>query len=789
MSLTLSERQATKARETTRNKIQTLLSSWLRAWEIYPIILIASFLRLYRLDTTAFSYDQSMLFRMAYDAVHYGLIPATSNGSSVFTMHPPLTVYLLMLPALFSANPLWAAVMTALFNVVAVVMTYIFTRRYYGRFAATIAGLLYATAQTTIIFSRFIWQPTLLAPFTILFLFALFRGVVERRKGWLFPALVLLGVMYQLHELTLLLAPLLLVALLLAPRTIRPRDLVLAFVFLLLIFAPYLVWEVNMKFADIHTALGLARAHAQIDTKAVTFYQRFLNSYYYDERFLGTSYFDPTGSASSLVFKLLPILTWSRQILVFLLLGGFAIAGVFVAGLRISPIPTPGRGQATPGRGQAIAPTMLRRSQTAAPGRGQAVYLSPRQGSPTVTRKSQTATPGRGQAVAPTMLRRSQIPFAQIHDWWTGLRGDPSRCGLVVLLVWQIVPVLLLSRHTAPVHQHYLLLVTPGPFILVGFCIARLISWFHGRQPACLWRGMGYAVYTLTAILVSVQLLGSTASLIDTVNGINSHIFGYNELGYLQHALQDADQLAQKRHLNRVYITMSTYDDTMTAMPFLAESMRTPTTLFDATSCLVLPAPGAGPAVLLVRSTDKVVTALLPHFAAATLVDQPPLLGTSPFQLYIVRTGGRSGGGGQATPGQNGFVNHLQLLAPRAQQLSPGTSPFLVTRWTLLRNEQPRLRRAYSYIMRAKPDLPNAGSMRSDCTLTSIRAGDQLITPFRLPQGSPLPSSFRITSQFLVTSPYTISLGPLHFETANTQGAPVALQAVHGSDAITVPNS
>ncbi len=795
MGLTLSKRQATKARETARFKIQTMLSSWLRAWEIYPIIVIASFLRLYRLDTTAFSYDQSMLFRMAYDAVHYGLIPATSNGSSIFTLHPPLTVYLLMLPALFSANPLWAAVMTALFNVVAVLLTYIFTRRYFGRLAATIAALLYATAQTTIIFSRFIWQPTLLAPFTILFLFALFWGVVERRKGWLFPALVLLGVMYQLHELTLLLAALLLVAILLAPRTIRLRDLVLALVFLLLIFAPYLVWEVTTKFADIHTALGLARGHAQIDTKAVTFYQRFLNSYYYDERFLGSSYYDPTGSASSLVFKFLPILTWSRQILVFLLLGGFATAGVFVSGLRskISPTPTgegPSTGEGpTPGRGQAVAPTMLRRRQTATgegptPGRGQAV-------APTMLRRSQSPTgegptPGRGQAIAPTMLRRSQIPFARIYEWWMGLRADPARCGLVVLLVWQIVPVLLLSRHSAPIHQHYLLLVIPGPFILVGFCIARVISWFHQRQPARLWRGMRYAMYAVTALLLSVQLLGSTASLVDTVNGINSHIFGYDELGYLQHALKEADQLAQQRHLNRIYIPMSTYDDTLTAMPFLAEQMRTPTTLFDAASCLVLPAPGAGPAVLLVRSTDKVVTALLAHFATVTLVDQPPLLGTSPFQLYVVTPGVHSGRSGRPISTSNGFVKHLQLLAPRAQQLRLGTSPFLVTSWTLLRNEQPRLRSAYTYIMRARPDLPNAGSIRSDCTLTSIRAGDQLITTFRLPQGSLLPSSFGITSQFLMTSPYTIALGPLHFETANTQGAPVALQTVHGSDAITI---
>src|SRR5256885_475099 len=143
-------------------------------------------------------------FPLAYDTVHHGLIPATSNSSSIGTANPPIAVYLLVIAAFFSPDPLWATASTALFNVVAVLLAYIFTRRYYGRLAATIAALLYATAQTTVIFSRFIWQPTLLAPFTILFLFALFWGVVERRKGWLFPALVLLGVMYQLHELTLL---------------------------------------------------------------------------------------------------------------------------------------------------------------------------------------------------------------------------------------------------------------------------------------------------------------------------------------------------------------------------------------------------------------------------------------------------------------------------------------------------------------------------------------------------------------------------------------------------------
>src|SRR5205823_4015855 len=122
------------------------------------------------------------------------------------------------------------------------------------------------------------------------------------------------------------------------------------------------------------------------------------------------------------VFKFLPILTWSRQILVFLLLGAFATAGAFVLQFRGKKSQTP-----VPG------PT---------PGRGQAIYLSPL-----------LPLPANNRQGSPTMLRRSQLAFARIYEWWMDLRADPARCGLVVLVVWQIVPVLLLSRHTALIHQ------------------------------------------------------------------------------------------------------------------------------------------------------------------------------------------------------------------------------------------------------------------------------------------------------------------------------------------------
>src|SRR5258708_19927440 len=207
------------------------------------------------------------------------------------------------------------------------------------------------------------------------------------------------------------------------------------------------------------------------------------------------------------------------------------------------------------------------------------------------------------------------FPLDRFYTWWSNLRNNPARCGLVVLLAWQVVPPLLLARHATSIHQHYLLLTIPGPFILIGFFITHLLLWFRQRGSAFFWQGTRYVTYAVTALILSIQLMGSIAALTDTVNGVNSHVFGYNDLGSLQHALHEADQVAQQHHFNRVYITISSSDDSLTGLPFLAEQMRTSTTLFDPTRCLVLPGREAGPAVLLMRSTHSLASSLLRRFA------------------------------------------------------------------------------------------------------------------------------------------------------------------------------
>src|SRR5260370_31029967 len=203
------------------------------------------------------------------------------------------------------------------------------------------------------------------------------------------------------------------------------------------------------------------------------------------------------------------------------------------------------------------------------------------------------------------------------------------------MLLWQIVPVLALTRNGPPVQLDYLLMIVQGQFIFIGIFLTRLISWFRWQEPAKLWTKVSYATYALVAFILVIQLLGSSASLVDTTNGINNHIFGYNGIGSLEHAFQEADHVAQEHHLSRVYVTLSTRDDyasLLLGFPYLASQMHTPATLFESKSCLVLPSPGEGSAVMLTSSTRTLGLTLLIHFAPATFDSELPVPNYPPLQ-------------------------------------------------------------------------------------------------------------------------------------------------------------
>jgi hypothetical protein len=705
--------QATQDIYSGRSAILSKIGSWLCIWEIYPILGIAAFLRFYQLTTTEFDADQALIFQMARDAINHGLIPATGIIASIRIANPPAVVYLFMIPAAIGSNPIWGVIFVGLFNVIGVLLTYIFVRRYYGRIASIIASLLYATAAEPLHFNRFIWQLDIIAPFVILFIFALFWGVVDRRKGWLFPALVLLGILIQLHITIVILSSLLLVALVLSPGTVRLRDLALGLTFLLLLFSTYLLWEFSIKFADLNILLQIVKIHPNFDLTALNSYGSFLSPY-------GSI---PTNTYS-FEYKLIPLLKWLSPTMAILIVCGLALIIIGV------------------------------------------IY------SPRLWKRHSGVEEERRASLNPVRLS-----LETVGTLWTDFRATPQRCGYLLLLSWQIVPIMILSRHSVPVYPYYLLMVLPGPFIIIGILLSTLAHWFQ-RQG-----GMGkiacYGVYVCTFLVIVSQLLGSTAGLIDEASGNNLHGYSYNTLGSLEDALNHADQLATSHHFNHVYIATDQY--TQDSLGYLAEQMHTPTTLFDASHCLVLPNVAAGPAVLLLGPYDTLSMVLLGHFAKATLVSQPERLGGVPFNLYIVQPIAVS----KLAPSYEAFVHHLQLLDTRVQQFSFDNSSLLATRWSYIRSVTPNYRTKYTYTMTAQ--FEGQPGVTSQCTSTSIQAGDQLIVTFPLSQSTNVPSSMTITAKSFTTIPLNITYWPFHLENIRDHSTqPLFLQTTEGEHSISL---
>jgi hypothetical protein len=360
---------------------------------------------------------------------------------------------------------------------------------------------------------------------------------------------------------------------------------------------------------------------------------------------------------------------------------------------------------------------------------------------------------------------------------WGEFRATPQRCGYLLLLTWQIVPLLILSRHSVPVFPYYLLMLMPGPFIMIGIFLSTLIHWL--RRQGKMWDILHYSVYVFASLVIVAQLAGSMAGLIDEASGNNLHGYSYNTLNSLENALKEADQLALLHNMNHVYITTDIY--TQVSLRYLAEQMRTPTTLFDASRCLVLPNYTAGPAVLLVGPYDKLSKVLLSHFAQATLVSQPERLGGAPFQLYIVQPLAAT----KLDLSQGAFVNSLQLLDKQAQRFRIDHSNWFATRWSYMYSAPPDYRTTYTYSMKVL--FNNKSNTSSQCVSTSLRAGDQLIMSFPLLQSADALSSMTVSVVSFITKPLNVALGPFRLETIKDQSTrPLFLQTAEGRTSITL---
>ena len=118
--------------------------AWARHPEFWIILFIAAGLRLWHLDHSQWLDDQAQLLTLARDAWLRGALPITGIRSSINTLNPPLSVYILMPFFLLTKSPLPALIGLALWNIFGVALCYIFALRYFSRRAACCAALIFA---------------------------------------------------------------------------------------------------------------------------------------------------------------------------------------------------------------------------------------------------------------------------------------------------------------------------------------------------------------------------------------------------------------------------------------------------------------------------------------------------------------------------------------------------------------------------------------------------------------------------------------------------------------------
>jgi 4-amino-4-deoxy-L-arabinose transferase-like glycosyltransferase len=688
-------------------KRKSIFRSWIFSYEIYVIIIVATFLRLYGIYATEFDRDQADFFFLARNAVIHGHLVATSTTASIGVYNPPVFMYVLMIPAALSGNPIGGVIETALLAVFGVFLTYWFTRRYYGRVAATIASSLFAVTSVSIYFSRFIWNPNLLLGFVPLFIFVLFRGAVDRKPGWLFPAIFLYGLLYAWHGSSLLLAAPFAVALLLAPGTIRWYDIVLGILSLLVLYSPYIVWLIASHSSILEVFFEVGGGSLVVDNASWLLYLHFLNPY--DK---------PLTNTLALLYGWQRYFNWLQPVMKYLVIA----AALFVSFLALF----------------------------------------------SRTKKIEF---GAARAMASW--------WRKLWYWILDLRGSPYRCGLLVLLSWQVFPLLAVIRHTLVLFPHYLIILMPGPFILIGILLARSAHWFRIRGQW--YRLVSSGIYAFSALLILFQGIAGAASVIDATQGhyVDKYLSRpyYTDLNSVQQALAKADEIAQKDHISRVIVVA----DEATRSPFrdMSEQLHTPATVVD-DSCLLLPGPTAGPAVVLVPPYETMLDAFFSsQYVHVSKSYTSMRMGGDPFRLYVVDPLPQ-------TAMQATLSSDIQFVDAQAQNLQKKL--WAVTRWNLLRSASASTRVTYSYQF---TDTVAASTQRQQvCTSTSIHAGDQLIA-FLPHTGNQ--TSLHIQVEHSSTVPYTIRTNlfgaiPLAFDTFRQDSTPwTLLRTQSGASAITVP--
>lgn len=170
------------------------------------ILVIGTVLRFYKLgEYMQFLGDEGrdvLVVKQMITDHKWTLLGPTASVGGFYT--GPIYYYF-MLPFLwaFRLDPIGPAVMSALFGIATIVLTFVLSRRFFNDRVAVIAAFLVAISPKMIEISRFSWNPNPVPFFSLLTIFFLYLSVTKKRKIFTILSGVGLGILFQLHYIDL----------------------------------------------------------------------------------------------------------------------------------------------------------------------------------------------------------------------------------------------------------------------------------------------------------------------------------------------------------------------------------------------------------------------------------------------------------------------------------------------------------------------------------------------------------------------------------------------------------
>jgi hypothetical protein len=246
-----------------------MLSRW-KFTLVVAIFLLALVLRLRGLDTTGLWGDQAFTLNTAMRWVNGGAMPLAANKSSVGFVNPPMIEYLYAAALFLWRDILSVSILTLLGGLLAVAVTGVVTARLFGRRAGLWAMLALAVAPWAVFWSQLIWNQTMVPPFAALALGGLMLYLAERpRAAYLIVSFAAAAAMTQVHPGSAVQLLTMALALLLFRRRVLWRHVLIGATVFVLLYVPYLIYQIGTDWADLRAIGGVAGQEATISGAAV----------------------------------------------------------------------------------------------------------------------------------------------------------------------------------------------------------------------------------------------------------------------------------------------------------------------------------------------------------------------------------------------------------------------------------------------------------------------------------------------------------------------------------------